>query len=191
MFTGIIEEMGQVVAVRRTSGGMRLEITADKVCADAKIGDSILVDGVCLTVVGIDGKKLAFDVMSETMRQTTLKKILAGRFVNLERALKIGDRVGGHFVTGHIDAPGVIRSKRTVRGNLEFHIAMPAALRKYLASKGSVAVDGISLTIAVLEGGGFKIGVIPHTAKVTTLGFKRAGDEVNVELDILAKRPTL
>lgn len=191
MFTGIIEERGIIAGIRRTAAGMRLDIAADRAAHETKIGDSISVDGVCLTVVFIKEKMLSFDVMSQTMRVTTLWKAVLGAPVNLERALKAGDRIGGHFVSGHIDARGVIRAKKMVRGNVEFHIAVPAAARKYLFARGSVAIDGISLTIMRIQTGGFWVGVIPHTAKVTTLGKKGAGDEVNVECDILAKRPSL
>jgi riboflavin synthase len=191
VFTGIIEERGIIAGIRRTAAGMRLDIAADRAAHETKIGDSISVDGVCLTVVFIKEKMLSFDVMSQTMRVTTLWKAVLGAPVNLERALKAGDRIGGHFVSGHIDARGVIRAKKMVRGNVEFHIAVPAAARKYLFARGSVAIDGISLTIMRIQTGGFWVGVIPHTAKVTTLGKKGAGDEVNVECDILAKRPSL
>jgi riboflavin synthase len=191
MFSGIIEEIGKVVGVRRTPAGLRLEIAADRVLDGTKIGDSISVNGVCLTVVSVKNKVLSFDAISETMRVTTLRMSIVGAWVNLERSLKVGDRVGGHFVTGHVDTKGVIRAKKVFSGNLEFHIAVPASARKYLIHKGSVAVDGISLTIARLGPGGFWVGVIPHTAKDTTLGFKRAGDEVNIECDILAKRSSL
>jgi riboflavin synthase len=191
VFTGIIEERGIIAGIRRTAAGMRLDIAADRAAHETKIGDSISVDGVCLTVVFIKEKMLSFDVMSQTMRVTTLWKAVLGAPVNLERALKAGDRIGGHFVSGPIDARGVIRAKKMVRGNVEFHIAVPAAARKYLFARGSVAIDGISLTIMRIQTGGFWVGVIPHTAKVTTLGKKGAGDEVNVECDILAKRPSL
>lgn len=191
MFTGIIEEMGELVALRRTASGARLEVKADKVLEGVKIGDSVSVDGVCLTVVALKDRVIAFDVMAETMRITTLRKGVVGARLNLERALKAGDRIGGHFVMGHVDAVGVIRSKKTVRGNLEFHIAVPEGARKFLVPKGSIAVDGISLTIAAMGSGGFKVGIIPYTAAMTTLGFKGAGAEVNIECDILAKRPSL
>ena len=188
MFTGIVEETGKVVRAQKRGLVTLIEIEADKVCHDVKIGDSICVDGACLTVVGIKGKVLSFEAIPETLLVTTLKSLKAGAKVNLERALKVGDRLGGHFVTGHIDCTGTIRSRRILRGNLEFQIGIPVPFLKFIIKKGSVAVDGISLTIAATGSGAFSVCIIPHTAEVTTLGSKHAGDKVNVELDMLAKR---
>ncbi len=187
MFTGIIEETGCITMLRRQSGILRIAVRAEKIISDARIGDSICVSGVCLTIVDIKGRELFFDVVSETASVSTLRNIVTGQKVNLERALKVGDRLGGHFVTGHVDCMGTIRHKRLKRGNLEFGIALPAKYLKFIVNKGSVAVDGISLTIASVRGGSFFVSIIPHTAKVTTLGFKHAGDKVNLELDMLAK----
>ncbi|HAJ56950.1 MAG TPA: riboflavin synthase [Candidatus Omnitrophica bacterium] len=187
MFTGIIEEVGRVSLFRKQGRCFRLGIDAEKALEATKIGDSISVSGVCLTVVAIEKGRLYFDVMPETTGLTTLKNICVGTRVNLERALKVGDRLGGHFVLGHADCCGVIRSKKISRGNLEFSIGVPAKFLKYITHKGSVAVDGISLTIADVRGASFSVCIIPLTARVTTLGFKHAGDKVNVELDMLAK----
>jgi riboflavin synthase len=188
MFTGIIEEVGQARSVRKIGAVTRIEIAADKVCEDAKIGDSISVNGVCLTIAGMKENIFSFDVIPETIRRTTLKNILVRETVNLERALKVGDRLGGHFVTGHVDFVGVIRSRKISQGDLEFRIGVPAVHLKHVIRKGSIAVDGISLTIADVGQGGFSVCIIPHTAKMTTLDKKHAGDRVNVELDMLAKR---
>jgi riboflavin synthase len=187
MFTGIIEEIGRVAALTQKGRLMRLVISTDKVCSEVKVGDSISVDGVCLTAVNIKDKDLAFDCMSETIQATTLKNAHPGTKVNLERALKAGDRIGGHFVTGHVDTTGIIRSRRIFKGNCEYQIGVGASFLKYLLPKGSVAVDGISLTIAAVRRGCFCINIIPHTAQVTALGQKHTGDKVNVEFDILAK----
>ncbi len=132
---------------------------------------------------------LSFEAIPETLHTTTLKNLHSGEAVNLERALKVGDRLGGHFVTGHVDFAGVIRSKKISKGNLEFQISIPPEFLKSMIRKGSVAVDGISLTIVDVKNGAFSVCIIPHTAQVTTLGCKSAGDKVNVEVDMLAKRP--
>jgi riboflavin synthase len=191
MFTGIIEECGQVQALQMIGSVLKLSIKADKVCHEVQIGDSISVDGVCLTVVGLKEKVLSFDVIRQTSGLTTLKNLKYGDFVNLERALKIGDRLGGHFVTGHIDCLGVVRSKKQLRGNWEIGVGIPAAFLKFVLKKGSVAIDGISLTIADVKCGTLFVCVIPHTLKMTTLGRKTVGKKVNIELDILAKRSAL
>lgn len=187
MFTGLIEEKGKVRLARKQGRCVRVEIVSSKVREDAKIGDSICVNGVCLTIAAQKGDVLSFDVMPETLISTTLKGLKSGDAVNLERALKVGDRLGGHFVTGHVDTVGVIRSKRTKGGDLEFRIGLDARYLKCLVSKGSVAVDGISLTIADVRSGGFSVCLIPHTVRETTLVDKHAGDKVNIELDMLLK----
>lgn len=188
MFTGIIEELGKLHGLRKSSRMIRLSVKAQKVCKDVKIGDSISVNGICLTVVEIKNDILSFDVMPETVNATILKYSSIGEILNLERALKAGDRFGGHFVTGHIDCVGIIRSKKIVRGNLEFLIGIPVKFLKYVVLKGSIAIDGISLTVAGIKSGAFCVYIIPHTARVTTLGFKNSGDRVNIELDILSKK---
>jgi riboflavin synthase len=187
MFTGIIEEKGKVRELRKQSACWRLRVEVNKVHEDVAVGDSISVNGVCLTVAASKDRSLFFDIMPETFNVSTLKVLRVSQEVNCERALKVGDRVGGHFVSGHVDGIGVIRSKKTVRGNVEFQVSLPAPLLKYCVRKGSVAVDGISLTIADVRSGCFFVAVIPHTVRVTTLGLRHPGDKVNVECDMLAK----
>lgn len=187
MFTGLIEEKGKVRLARKQGRCVRLDIVSSKVREDTKIGDSICVNGACLTVASQKGEVLSFDVMPETLASTTLKGLKSGDAVNLERALKVGGRLGGHFVSGHVDTVGVIRSKRIKGGDLEFRIGLDARSLKCLVPKGSVAVDGVSLTIADVRSGGFSVCLIPHTARETTLADKHSGDKVNIELDMLLK----
>ncbi|MGE5280465.1 MAG: riboflavin synthase [Deltaproteobacteria bacterium] len=197
MFTGLVEETGVVRAVRLArlprAGGRtwQLDVEAPAAFDAAGLGASVAVDGVCLTVARRRDRVLSFDVMQETWLSTTLPKRRPGHRVNLEQALRVGDRLGGHFVTGHVDAVGVIRSRRTVRGNLEIRIAVPARMNPFFVLKGSVAVDGISLTVGALGQGAFSVHLIPVTARMTTLGAKRAGDTVNVECDMLLKRRSI
>jgi riboflavin synthase len=186
LFTGLIIEMGQVVSVIRKDSGARFSINAKAVSADAEIGDSIAVNGACLTVVEKNGDTLAFDLSDETLRASGLGNLRKGEKVNLEPSLKLNSKLGGHFVTGHIDGVGKIRS-RTVTGEIYKFVIEAAGLSEYLVEKGSVAVDGISLTVVDVLKDGFSIVIIPHTAKMTTLGFKAAGDPVNIEVDILGK----
>jgi len=187
MFTGIIEETGELKVSRKSGVITRLDILSDKIVEGAKVGDSISVNGVCLTVTAMRGSIFSFDVIPETLRVTTLKSLRYGERVNLERALKVGDRVGGHFVSGHVDCIAVIRSRKAFKGKLEFQIGVSPKFLKYIVRKGSVAVDGISLTIADIKSGGFSICIIPHTAEVTTLWEKQSGDKVNIEFDMLLK----
>ena len=187
MFTGIIEELGIVKAVSRKGRVILLSVQADKVLPDIKIGDSVAVNGACLTVVKIEDKVLSFDLLEETSRLTNLGKLKSNEKVNLERSLRIGDRLSGHFVTGHIDCLGAIREKTYVSGNLSFKIAIPQEFLKFIALKGSIAVDGISLTVSGKRSNTFSVYIIPHTLKNTTLNFKGPSDCVNIELDILAK----
>jgi len=187
MFTGIIEEVGKIYKIHQKPMRLGIDIEADQVTQGTKIGDSIAVDGVCLTVVQINKNILSFEAIPETIKRTTLSGLTLRQKVNLERALKVGDRLGGHFVTGHVDGTGVIRSKKLTTGNVEFVIGVPPSFLKYLLPKGSVAVDGISLTVVRAARGNFSVYIIPHTAKMTTLGFKHSGHEVNIELDILTK----
>jgi len=174
--------------VLRSGRVWRLEVEVREAVDAVKIGDSIAIDGVCLTVSARRGRVLYFDVMPQTWHKTTLHKRRAGHRVNVEQALRMGERVGGHFVTGHVDGVGVIRSRRLDRGNLEVVVSLPPGLRAFVVEKGSVAVDGISLTVAALERGTLRVYLIPLTAQVTTLGVKRAGESVNIECDMLLKR---
>lgn len=187
MFSGIIEELGQLKR-RSLRGQVALfEITAKTVLEGTVSGDSIAVNGVCLTVIEKEKDSLSFEVMQETLDTTNLGTLRVGEKVNLERSLKLGERLSGHFVTGHVDCPGVIRHKAFVRSNLCFQIAIPSTSPAYLVPKGSVAVDGISLTVMNVRGNSFDVYVIPHTLKNTTLGFKGPSDRVNVEFDMLIK----
>jgi riboflavin synthase len=188
MFSGIVEELGEVKNILKRANITLLEIKAKNVLEDTSIGDSICVNGVCLTVVKKDREVLAFEVMPETSRITNTGSLRASEKVNLERSLKIGDRLSGHFVTGHIDCIGIIRRKSTLGGNLCFEIGIPAKYTAFILPKGSIAVDGISLTIVDKKAGGFTVYIIPHTLKNTTLSFKGPSDKVNIEFDILAKK---
>ncbi len=191
MFTGIIEELGKVKRIQKKGRIVRLDVSAGKVCEGTKAGDSICVNGACLTVVDNKDKSLVFEVIPETLQNTTLGRLRLQEYVNLERALKVGERLGGHFVSGHVDCIGAVRSRKISRGDLEFQISIPAKFIKWAVHKGSVAVDGISLTIADVKGNIFGVCIIPRTAQMTTLKKAKAGDQVNVELDMLAKRPRL
>ncbi len=201
MFTGIVEELGVVKGINRKGQYIVLSVQADKVVPETKIGDSIAVNGACLTVVKIEGRLLSFDLLAETSGLTNLGKLRVGEKVNLERSLKVGDRLSGHFVTGHIDCLGLIRNKSHINGNLCFEIALKPEFLKFIVSnsfgnrkpnyglvaKGSVAVDGISLTVVSKHSNVFTVYVIPHTLQNTTLSFKGPGAQVNIETDILAK----
>jgi riboflavin synthase len=188
MFSGIVEELGIVKRISKRGNIALFEIRADKTLEDIKIGDSISVNGACLTVVKKEKDAFSAEIMPETLKITNLGSLRISDKVNLERSLKIGDRLSGHFVTGHIDCPGIIRQKKYVEANLCFEIAVPAEFMAYCLPKGSVAVDGISLTIAGKKSGAFLVYIIPHTLKNTTLGFKGPSDKVNIEFDILAKK---
>ena len=182
MFTGIVEELGRVVERQ----GPRLRIAAGNVLEGAAIGDSTAVNGCCLTVVALGGEGdqrwWEADVSDETYSRTNLGACLVGDPVNLERPVRLADRLGGHLVQGHVDAVGEV-----VAAAPDLHVAMPGDLRRYLVEKGSVTVDGISLTVVDVLADGFTVAVIPHTAEVTTLGVRRPGDSVNIEVDIIAK----
>lgn len=189
MFTGIIEELGQVKGISRRGDITLLEIKSSIIQEDIKIGDSIAVNGVCLTLIADKAGILSFEVMPETLKATNLGSLSLSDKVNLERALKMGQRISGHFVSGHIDCIGVIRKKNFLRGNLSFEISVPQQFMKYNLAKGSVAIDGISLTIANKKSNTFSVYIIPHTLKNTTLSFKGPSDKVNIEFDILTKMP--
>jgi riboflavin synthase len=187
MFTGIIEEMGSVKALRRDGSAARLTVSASIVLGGTAIGDSICVNGVCLTVVDLAKDGFSADVAVETLRVTNLGELKIGVNVNLERALQLSARIGGHLVSGHVDAVGRIREKREEGNGWRIFIDAPDAVLRYVIRKGSIAIDGISLTIADVDKSGFSIAMIPHTAKLTTLGFKAGGDSVNLETDIIGK----
>lgn len=188
MFTGIIEELGKVRKITHKSGVTLLEISAKNILADAKIGDSIAVNGVCLTIIFIGKNCLSFEVMNTTLKNTNLGLLKIGQEVNLERSLKVGDRISGHFVSGHVDCLGLVRKKSLRNGNIEFDIAVAPVLMRYCLPKGSISLDGISLTLAKVQGNIFSVAIIPHTFKNTTLNSKGPSDKLNVEFDILAKK---
>lgn len=187
MFTGIVEEMGAVTAVEKTLAGTRLTILAATVLGDLKIGDSLSVDGTCLTVVAKSERNLVVEISPETLSVTTLGHLTAGAPVNLERAMKLNERIGGHLVAGHVDGVGTIRSRHQEGNAIFFTIEAPDEILRYCVVKGSVTVDGISLTINNVTDKGFSVAIIPHTAKVTTLGLKQVGDPVNLESDLIGK----
>ena len=187
MFTGLVEELGKVWAVSRGAHSIRLTVGAEKVLTDVKIGDSIAVDGACLTVVEFDSRNFTVDIMPETYDRTTLSSRKPGESVNLERTLRVGDRLGGHIVSGHIDATGTIVSV-TPRDNANIlRIQIPASIGAFVIPQGSVAVDGVSLTIVDCGEDWFEVSLIPHTWDVTVLSRKQAADRVNVETDVLGK----
>ncbi|MBL0350739.1 MAG: riboflavin synthase [Elusimicrobia bacterium] len=185
MFTGIIAARGRVLRL----GGLKLEVEGP--LAKIRLGDSVAVNGVCLTVVQSVGsarrRRMVFDLSPETLQRTSLGDWKAGRIVNLETALRAGDPLGGHFVQGHVDGVGTLVSRRPNKGGAVYGFQAPKALARYLVSKGSVAVDGISLTVVRPRKGRFDVAVIPHTERVTNLGSLKIGDPVNIEADMMAK----
>ena len=187
MFTGIIEETGKVEAVAKGSNSAVITITAGKVLKDTKIGDSIAVNGVCLTVTSISGSKFSADVMAETLRRSSLGSLKHGSRVNLERAMAANGRFGGHIVSGHIDGVGVISSFEKEDNAVWVEIETPAKILRYIVEKGSITIDGISLTVAKLTDSSFAVSVIPHTGEETTLLNNKPGDIVNLENDIVGK----
>ena len=180
MFTGLVREVGTVVSFE--DGRLRVESSIA-----AAIGDSVAIDGVCLTVVDGDRKTLAFDAVPETLSRTTLGRLEQGAAVNLEPALKAGEALGGHYVQGHIDGVGRVRSVECEGDGRRVWVDAPPEILRYCVEKGSIAVDGVSLTIAGLDDVGFAVALVPHTLEVTTLGSAAAGDDVNLETDVLAK----
>lgn len=187
MFTGIIEEFGAVKDIKKDSKGARLSIFAKTILEGSKIGDSITVNGACLTAVNIFNNSFEADVAPETLKKTNLGELKSGSRVNLERALRLSDRLGGHLVTGHIEGTGVIKEKKKFGNSVEFFIEASKELLRYIVQKGSIAIDGISLTVVDVKDRSFSIAVIPHTLEVTTLGVKNIGDSVNIETDIIGK----
>jgi riboflavin synthase len=187
MFTGIIEETGTVRECVETDAAYRLTITAAKVLEGLEIGDSIAVNGCCLTAVAFDGHTVSFELLHESVRLTSFQSIAAGDPVNLERSLRFNGKIGGHFVTGHIDAAGTVQTAERRGKDLYLRIEPPAEFMKYLVYKGSIAIDGVSLTVAEVDQTGFAVWLIPHTLAVTNLDAKRPGALVNLEFDLLAK----
>jgi riboflavin synthase len=187
MFTGIIEETGRVASFRSGTEAWNLIIAADKVRQDAALGDSIAVNGCCLTIARLAGGQLHFDVLEETRKLTNFDAFGAGSLVNLERSLRFAGKVGGHFVTGHIDTTGVITALEARGKDHYLRIRVPEAFTRYIVHKGSIAIDGISLTIAEVEPAAFAVWLIPHTMLVTNLHSRQVGDVVNLEFDLLGK----
>jgi riboflavin synthase len=188
MFTGLVEALAKVAAVTPEPPGVRLVIHMPTVIADrAKIGDSIALNGCCLTVVAAEGDQLSFQTGEETLSRTNLGELAAGDLVNVEQSLRAGDPIGGHYVMGHIDAVATVAERIDDAQWCTMWFRAPKALLAQMASKGSVAVDGISLTLVDVEGDRFSVALIPHTLAVTTLGRRQKGDRVNIETDVLAK----
>ncbi|MGC4749447.1 riboflavin synthase [Micromonospora sp. DT201] len=188
MFTGIIEELGEIVRVTPTAGDSALvAVRGPLVTSDARHGDSIAVNGVCLTVVEVADGIFTADVMGETLRRSALGALRPGDPVNLERAAALGSRLGGHLVQGHVDGVGELISREPAEQWETVRFRLPTALSRYVVEKGSITIDGVSLTVAEVGADEFAVGLIPTTLKLTTLGAKRAGDPVNLEVDVLAK----
>ncbi len=191
VFTGIVRERGVVRSVESVGGGggggVRLAVAASGTAATVGVGDSVAIDGACLTVVEVSEDTIAFDAVPETLSHTTLEALSEGSLVNVERALHAGDPLGGHFVQGHVDAVGLIRSSDPEGNSVRMWIEAPPAILRYCVEKGSIALDGVSLTIAELADDAFAVALVPHTLVATTLGERRPGDRVNLEPDLLAK----
>ena len=182
MFTGIVEERGRVA-----SAGGRLEIEAASVAHDSALGDSLAVNGVCLTVAGRENGRLTFDLADETLQRSTLGELAAGDPVNIERPVTLLTRLGGHLVQGHVDGVGTVEQKESAEGGEVMRVSIPEGLQPYIVEKGSVAVDGVSLTVAAVDESSFTVALIPHTLAATTLGDAEVGDRINLEVDVMAK----
>lgn len=187
MFTGLIADLGTVRHLRRDGRSARLQVASRLAGEDLQLGESIAVNGACLTVTGWDARSFAADVSPETLERTTLGELRAGDRVNLERALRLSDRLGGHLVSGHIDAVTVVRRRVPQDNTIRFDFSMPSAVARYLVAKGSVAIDGISLTVNRVEPEVFSVTVIPHSLEQTTLQHCREGSRVNIETDLLGR----
>ena len=187
MFTGIIEGLGTIAGIRSAGQGKRLTIEADFSLDQTKIGDSISVSGACLTAVKLDGKRFEVDVSPETLQISTFGQARVGERLNIERAMRLSDRIDGHLVSGHIDGTGIVKQRETRSNAVIITIEVDASLTRHMIIKGSVAMDGISLTINTCEAENFSVSVIPHTAKWTTIGFKNKGARVNIETDMIGK----
>lgn len=187
MFTGLVEHLGSIIAIKTQGPGKLIEVDAGSVADGVRIGDSISINGCCLTVVTVDAHLLGFEAGQETLSRTNLGELMPSQQVNLERALRAGDRLGGHYVTGHIDGLGQLSLREEDPPWAKLWFTVPPELSLQMASKGSVAVDGVSLTLVDVEVDRFSVALIPHTLSATTLGHRRAGDAVNIETDVLAK----
>jgi riboflavin synthase len=187
VFTGIVRELGRVVRVEGGDEGVRLELEAPATAAGVTLGDSVSVDGVCLTVTGVEAGRLSFDAVPETLRRSSLGGLRAGSAVNVEPALRAGDALGGHYVQGHVDAVGRVRSVEAEGDGRRVWVDAPDEVLRLCVEKGSVTVAGVSLTVAALDEDGFAVALVPHTLAATTLAAVRPGDAVNLEADVLAK----
>ena len=187
MFTGIIEDRGRVTAIQKDEKSMQLTIATKKILTDAHLGDSIAVNGVCLTITHFTDEQMTVDVMPETVKATTIDTLKIGDFVNLERAMSASGRFGGHFVSGHVDGVGIIRSKKPVSNAVYIEIDIPKELAENCIPKGSITIDGTSLTLFKVSEQSVTVSLIPHTYSETILGIKSVGDQVNIETDMLGK----
>ncbi len=187
MFTGLVEGTGQVVSLQAIAGGTRLIMEVGSLAVGTQLGDSVAINGCCLTVIALEATQLSFDLLTETQAVTNLRDLQPGAVVNLERAMPASGRYGGHFVTGHVDATGVIRRWEQVGQDFELRIGIQVAQGAYLVPKGCIAIDGISLTVADVKPDEFSVWIIPHTRAVTALNQRAVGDLVNLEFDLLAK----
>jgi riboflavin synthase len=187
VFTGIIRERGRVAAVERAQASIRLSLAAPRTAAEVGVGDSIAVNGVCLTAVSVADGALAFDAIPETLRRSSLGRLEAGDEVNVEPALRVGDPLGGHYVQGHVDGVGHVRSTAPHGDDVVVWIDAAPELLRYLVDKGSVTVEGVALTVTAVDEAGFSVALVPHTVAETTLSSLARGDPVNLEVDVLAK----
>ena len=187
MFTGLVESTGKITALEPQGPGIRLVVDAGALAEDVQIGDSIANNGCCLTVIEVNGTSLAFEAGPETLAKTSLGNKRIGDFINLERSLQVGDRLGGHLVTGHVDAVGTLDQRLDEQQWATFWFQVPEALTRQMAPKGSITVEGVSLTLVEVESRRFSVALIPHTLDATTLGNLQPGDKVNLETDLLAK----
>jgi riboflavin synthase len=187
VFTGIVEELGEVIALESHGDSAVLSVRAPRVGAEVPHGASIAVNGVCLTVVGGEARRIRFDVMGETLKRSVLGALKPGDTVNLERSVRVDGRLDGHVVQGHVDGSGVILARTPGDGWDTVRFGLPPGLSRYVAEKGSIAVDGVSLTVSAVDDDWFEVGLIPETLRATTLGRKQPGDAVNLEVDVLAK----
>ena len=187
MFTGLIEGIGKIASKRSASGGMVLDLEAAFDLADPEEGESIAVSGVCLTAYGLQGRRFSADVSPETLSRTKLGMLSAGDPVNLERALRLADRLGGHLVSGHIDCLATVGGRQEIGSYTLFTFSLAKEQERYIIEKGSIAIDGVSLTVNSCGAGRFSVSIIPHTLKVTTLGTLKVGSKVNIEVDVIGK----
>ena len=187
MFTGIVTEIGRVKNITRKASSARLEISCEKIGENLDIGDSVAVNGACLSIVGMKEGALSFDAIGNTLSKTSLKRLKVGDKVNLESALKLGDTLGGHMVSGHIDGERMVKNSRRTPQGWILDIALLAEDKKYVVAKGSVAIDGVSLTVGEAYTNSLRIYIIPHTLEKTTLLLKKSGDYVNLEIDMMSK----